>query len=269
MSVGIKHKIKEFIIQSLLRLIAGKLLKKEYPTAIVLDEGNYEVYGVGEGGIQSGVITENCLQDLYEGKFDQAFKKATDGLGKSFQNKDVSFICEQSRYNNYITCKMAGIAGRLDGDFVSIGVSWGVQPFATLEYTDIKKDYYLVDTWEGHVKGTIKIHPAYCKNFDAIRERFKKFRNVKFIRGFAPECLDLLKSEKISFLQMDTGNAEAEVKSMELLWPRIVSGGIVVVDYYSSARHVKRKLFLDMLSKLQGQYEMLATLHGQLIVFKI
>ena len=171
---------------------------------------------------------------------------------------------------------MAGIAARLDGDFISIGVSWGVLPFAVLEYTDTRKDYYLVDKWDGYIddkgaqsEGAVKTHPSYCNDFDAVRERFKKFGNVKFIYGFAPECLESLKSEKIAFLQTDAGNAEAEAKSIELLWPRIISGGIVVVDNYSSAGGGNRGLFLDVLSKLPGQHEMLATLHGQLIVFKI
>ena len=55
---------------------------------------------------------------------------------------------------------------------------------------------------------------------------------MRIYRGFLPGTLDDSAPEKIAFLHLDLNSAKPEVGCLEVLFDRIVSGGIIVLDDY-------------------------------------
>jgi len=218
--MGIKHAIKQRIVLQAIRFVVEVLLKKKPLCTIVYDGKDFEAYGGGEGGYQGGVITQHNISHLFEGEFNSAFEKATAGLQFPL-NGDL----DRNRF--YFICKLAKIASARNEDFVFVGVSWGVAPYAVLEYTKSKSKFYFVDKWDGSIpsQGEAKTHHSYCNDVSLVKERFKKFGNVNYITGFVPECLPEISSGRIAFLHLDIGMPEAEMATIEALWPIIVEGG--------------------------------------------
>jgi len=52
------------------------------------------------------------------------------------------------------------------------------------------------------------------------------------IRGVVPEVLDSVPLGKVAYLSIDMNGALAERKTLEILYDRVVSGGIIYFDDY-------------------------------------
>ncbi len=134
-------------------------------------------------------------------------------------------------------------ARRLDGDFVELGVFKGHTTLFTAEYVgfaDWPRRWWLYDTFDGVPEdqldaGWSKANESMYRNtfsFEEVRDRFNHLPNIEVIKGRVPEILLERAPEKIAFLHVDLNNATAEIQALELLFDRIVSGGIIVFDDY-------------------------------------
>jgi precorrin-6B methylase 2 len=152
-------------------------------------------------------------------------------------------------------------------------VSFGVTPRLILEYTSSKKEYWLVDGWDGYdpyrskVIKTRTVHNQYCSNINDVKEIFSGYDNVRIIQGFAPEALHSIEAEKISFLHLDTTDQECEAASIEFLWDRIVPGGIVIIDMFNLGRGYVEE-YAPLFKKLGCSDSVIGTSHGQGIIVK-
>jgi len=138
----------------------------------------------------------------------------------------------------------AAKAFKLEGDFVECGVNKGGFPRAIMEYLDFgnsSKKFYLLDTFEGFDKELLtegekkkyKDVVPYRDSYEYVRKVFEEFKNVILVKGSVPHTLPEVRSEKIAFLSIDMNCVQPEAEALEYFWPKMVSGGVIVLDDFA------------------------------------
>ena len=180
---------------------------------------------------------KDCLYTFNNCDFisEERFKKAyIEG------KKTGSWGNEEIEWRVYVVLYFAKIASKLEGDFVECGVNRGglcSAIFSYLEFQNLNKTFYLLDTFNGFDEsllsnGELKspFRGYYSDCYSDVLETFSKFKNVSIIKGSIPSTLDQVKSEKISFLSVDLNCAAPEVSALDYFYPKLVLGGIIVLD---------------------------------------
>lgn len=102
----------------------------------------------------------------------------------------------------------------------------------------------------------------YPTSFTATSEVFREFPNVSLVAGDVRKTVPATEVGPIAFLHVDLNDAELEVEMIKLLWPRIIPGGIVLLDDYANRGEEKsyeackelfRSLNRQVLSTPSGQ----------------
>ena len=163
---------------------------------------------------------------------------------------DEYFIAPRIRFlENYAEyCYLQGI----DGACAEVGVCRG--DFA-LEINRVFSDkkLYLYDTFEGFDLRDLKVEQEFNDNYSAIdrwvsdgsmaftdtsveivKKRLPFPELVEIHKGFFPDTFDCTKEDKYIFVNLDTDLYQPIKDGLELFYPRMVTGGIILVhDYYS------------------------------------
>jgi len=146
----------------------------------------------------------------------------------------------------------------LPGDFVECGVWRGgsallaALTFATLG--DSARRFHLFDTYEGMTPpgdNDIDIGGVYAReyiesfsddgkwcyaNMDDVTKTFNQFNfsspQMNFIKGDIRETIFENVPDEIAILRLDTDWYDSTKLELELLYPRLVSGGVLIIDDY-------------------------------------
>jgi len=150
----------------------------------------------------------------------------------------------------YISWKVAKETSSLNGDFVECGVFKGEQAFYMAK--ECKTTLHLFDSWEGadsfgeHDNIFYKENSFKCSIEDA-KATMSEFSNVKFYNGHVPYGFENV--EAISFLNIDLDLYQPTKISLEHLWPKVIVGGITLIDFHDSvsigAEKATREYFAD------------------------
>lgn len=143
----------------------------------------------------------------------------------------------------------------LDGDFVECACYRGNTARIVADLVDISsRRYFLYDLFDHDETMPHHSMPAHSKTlYDEVRARFPE-PNVIITQGRVPESLAIASPETIALLHIDMNNAEAEIGALEILWDRVVPGGVVVLDDYGwLAYHRQYSAELDWF-KARGQF---------------
>jgi len=173
-----------------------------------------------------GFSTIHWVEHLNDPDFQVAKSRSFDAVPLHHVNSELS-------YRFAIVCWAARHALNLpSGDFVECGVHWGLLSKTICEYVsfgETDRTMWLLDTWGLNEGADIE----YTEDIYAeVRRRFDQYENVKLVRGLVPETLSQITSEHIAFLSLDMNTGRPEVQTLEYLWPKIVSGGIIYLDDY-------------------------------------
>jgi hypothetical protein len=200
--------------------------------------------------------------EAFEKAWEFASKNSETGWAKTGGVPDI-------RWRSHIAIWAANHGLSLEGDFVECGVFTGILSLSIckyLQFEKISKNFWLYDGW-----GCIPIDSVeeperfavenlnnvlYSRDnvFEAAVNAFSPYPNCRLIRGMLPGTL-ASSPEKISYLSIDLNNAPAEKACIEILWPRLSNGAIVVIDDYAWIGH---ELQRDMWDKF-------AACHNQLV----
>ena len=134
-----------------------------------------------------------------------------------------------------------------EGDFVECGVHSGILANVicrTLAWPQTGRKFWLFDTWSGIPTDAIptdektvadSYNVAYHKQdiFTQMQQVFAPFPQCSLVRGFLPDTLHTVPLEKIAYLSIDLNNATYEKACIEVLWPKLTSGAIVLLDDYN------------------------------------
>ncbi len=125
---------------------------------------------------------------------------------------------------------------KFEGDFVECACYKGTSAKIICEYLDFNntgKHYYLYDLFEHEEGMDHHSMPAHGSSlYQQVQQRFAEHPNVHVIQGSVPEALLLKAPEKIAFMHLDINSAAAEIGALEILFDRIVPGGMLVLDDY-------------------------------------
>ena len=129
----------------------------------------------------------------------------------------------------------------LPGDFVECGVYKGFCSEFMVKYLNFEKQsksLFLYDTFEGipqqHRDGSPVREGAYKEEglYESVVERFRPYPNVKVMKGVVPEIFSEVCPEQVAYLHLDLNSASAEIGALEVLFDRLVPGGMIVFDDY-------------------------------------
>lgn len=129
---------------------------------------------------------------------------------------------------------------KLSGDIVELGVYRGFSSAISVRYHDFidkKKKLYLFDTWDGIPEDQLDAGRKQIDkykdpdNLIKVKERFLGFDDVLIVQGRVPEVFATVRMpEEISFLHVDLNTSKAEIAALEVLFDKVVSGGIILLD---------------------------------------
>lgn len=145
----------------------------------------------------------------------------------------------------------------LDGDIVECGVWRGGNIIAAMLAANRARRYWLFDTFEGmvepgehdwrrgrHAKDTAAYRKKGASNWcrseiDEVKANIARYhrpdQEVRYVKGPVEQTLrenDL--PDQIALLRLDTDFYDSTRAELEILWPRVVPGGILIVDDYGS-----------------------------------
>jgi hypothetical protein len=153
-----------------------------------------------------------------------------------------------------------------NGDFVECGTHTGGTASFVFFYSKLyetNKKFYLIDTFTGLVENLIsneekkewkknKVDPRKVFNCDVesvVRDRFRKYKNIKIVKGEIPKVLQKLKIKKISYLHIDLNSAIPEIAALNFFWDKIPRGGVIIADDYGWPSHTVQKKEWDKFIK--------------------
>ena len=182
-------------------------------------------------------------------------------LVKSFTMTDVESILTLIDATRHV------VENRIHGDMVECGVWRGGSMMAIaatlLECDDTSRDLYLYDTFEGMpVPSDIDVQfdgqPA-KELYDKIKRSegawcYANIQDVarnltstgypedktKLIQGKVEETIPARIPETIALLRLDTDWYSSTFHELEYLYPRLASGGVLIIDDYGHWRGAKR-----------------------------
>ena len=167
-----------------------------------------------------------------------------------------------------------------DSIFVELGTGKGYVMSAilgSLEFLETNleaKAVFLFDTFQSDATdfkseqdSSLGRNIYYAESFSSVEENFADYKNVRLVRGKLPDTLADVPLDKIAFLHIDLNAPEIETQCLEILWDKILPGGIVLIDDYAySGFEYTNKLFNEFAQEVG--VSILTTASGQGIIVK-
>lgn len=139
----------------------------------------------------------------------------------------------------YMLCWAARNCMSLPGDFVDLGCYDGrtVDVIARyVHFQDCDKRYFLYDLFDNPTPESRKA--AHGPNlYSAVCALFGDRTNMKVIKGAVPDSFVIDVPDRIAFAQVDLNEADAEIAALEVLFDRVVLGGILILDDFGFKRY--------------------------------
>ena len=185
------------------------------------------------------------------------------------------------RWRAHTAVWAASHALTIEGDFVECGVEMGFLSHVVSAYHDLHamgRMLFLFDTFEGipvdklpegdrtraaYVNRTA----GYVDTFEIVKERFAQYPNTQLVRGFLPDTLMRTEIGRIAYLSIDLNIASTEMEVITLLWERLSSGAVVLIDDYAWAQHDDQRRAWDKFTAGKNR-AVLAMPTGQGILIK-
>jgi hypothetical protein len=189
----------------------------------------------------------------------------------AFYNNSYDDIEKSVIWRRYVLCWAARQCLKHDGDFVEAACYKGLTAKMICEYTNFgttDKNYYLYDLFEHSVEMDHHAMPEHGVHLhEEVKNRFLLYKNVKVIKGCVPDILMEHAPEEISFMHLDLNGAEAELGALNVLFEKVVRGGIIILDDYGWLAYRAQKEAEDPFFEERG-YRVLELPTGQGMVIK-
>jgi macrocin-O-methyltransferase TylF-like protien len=198
-----------------------------------------------------------------------------------FQHAYEAAIRQQSGVNIQWRAHVTQWAGYhakgLRGDFVECGVNRAFLSTSLMAYVDFKsmsdRKFYLFDTFSGLVPELVTgddkaaYRNEYPDCYEFVRTSFKDYPNVVIVRGPVPLTLSEVDIRRVAYLSIDMNCAGPEEEALRYFWPKMESGGIIVLDDYGFSGHESQKRAADEFAAFVG-VKVLSLPTGQGVILK-
>jgi hypothetical protein len=213
------------------------------------------------------------------------------GFARAYQKIRDSHAYDQYRSPHTVAWRLHTLvwAARnglaVDGDFVECGVFKGDFAWLVEHLTDFAgqtRTFYLYDTFAGFAPAYSSpadfpdapgffdfAHEIYSDPaiYEEVLSKFAGSTNIRIVRGVLPDTLAEVAPARIAFLHMDLNSPAAEVGTLEILFDRVVPGGMIVFDDYGWNVFRRQKEVEDAFMAARG-YDILELPTGQGLVVK-
>ena len=224
-----------------------------------------------------GLVTASKNAEfLTDARFKKAYRRGMDSghmIGGEY-GRDLHI-----EWRVAICCWAGKHASLLPGDFVECGVNTGICSLAVCDYVDfnsLDKSFFLFDTFRGIPEAQMSArerpdrlisNTKYPDVFERATRNFAPFPRAKLVRGLVPDTLSSVTIDKVAYLSLDMNIAYPERKAIEYFWPKLVPGGVVVLDDYGWAGYDDQKKTMDEFARQVG-VEIWTLPTGQGLIFK-
>lgn len=230
---------------------------------------------IGFAYFADGLATQHSCAFLRDRRFIDAYRAGIATLGRDGESMHIE-------WRVHVALWAAQQAAAREGDFVECGVNTGILSRAIVQYLDFARmaprRFYLVDTFRGipieqytapeRERGIDRaIDGAYKETLQQVTASFASFPNVVIVPGIVPHVLPLVVPERVAYLSIDMNAALPEIAAARHFWPRLVSGGVMLLDDYGWQGHdVQKRAFDDFAAERNVPILQLPT--GQGLVVK-
>jgi O-methyltransferase len=196
---------------------------------------------------------------------DQAFIRSWESNVESESDKMIV-------WRRYVLACAAYHCVQLDGDFVECGAYTGVGVKTIADYLGgcaFPKTFWAYDLFEHPKDALHHVMPEHSADlFTRVTAKFRDYPQIKIIKGNIPEVFEGQSPTSISYLHIDLNQAPAEIAALDVLFDRIVPGGMVILDDYEWAMAYRgQKLAEDPWFESRN-YRVMPLPTGQGLVFK-
>jgi hypothetical protein len=181
---------------------------------------------------------------------------------KSYQAALAMDASIDLRWRSHVAQWAGYQASLLEGDFVECGVNRAFLSTAVMQAIDFEKlthrNFYLIDTYCGLVpellsdKDTAAHYNEYTDVYDFVKNAFAKQDNVHVVKGVVPDVLAEVDIERVAYLSIDMNCSIPERAALEHFWPKMVPGGLILLDDYGWKGHEEQKRCSDEFARSVG-----------------
>jgi O-methyltransferase len=135
---------------------------------------------------------------------------------------------------------VAAAVDKLAGDLAEVGVNRGGSAKLICEAKG-SRDLHLFDTFAGlpppgeHDRGTVFWEGQFAATQESVQRYLGRYPNVHFYKGLFPETADPIMDLKFCFVHLDVDFYEATRAGLEIFYPRMVPGGVLMSHDYNAA----------------------------------
>ena len=195
---------------------------------------------------------------------DKAFVKAWESNVQNDADRAIA-------WRRYILACSAYHCAQLEGDFVECGVYRGTGIKTIIDYfgkDEFTKTYWGYDTFDYNPVEGHAFSGQEDGLYDEICRRFAGYDQVKLVKGLLPASLVDNSPAKIAFLHVDMNSAEYEVAVLEVLFERLVPGGMLILDDYEWAGVYREQKMAEDAFFEKRKYRVFPLPTGQGLVLK-
>ena len=145
---------------------------------------------------------------------------------------------EAIAWRRYILCTAACHAVHLAGDFVECGTLGGTGVKTVIDYfgrEKFAKTFWAYDTFDSNPTEVPQFPGQEAGLFERVQARFAGYAQVKLVKGLLPASLEGRSPERIAYLHIDLNDAAYEIAVLDVLFERLVPGGLLILDDYEWA----------------------------------
>lgn len=190
---------------------------------------------------------------------------------ESWESNLVSAADEAILWRRYILCCAAFHCVHLEGDFVECGVLYGTGVKTVIDYfgkEHFHKSFWAYDTFDSNPVDGHAFPGQQEGLYEQVRERFVGYEQVHLIKGMLPDTLVMQSPERIAYLHIDLNKAEYEVAVLDILFDRVVPGGVVILDDYEWAGIYRNQKIQEDIWFSERSYRVFPLPTGQGLVLK-
>lgn len=163
-----------------------------------------------------------------------------------------------NRLNNIEFCVRNIINNKIDGDFIETGVWRGgatILMRALLAEMNVnERKVWLADSFKGLPEPNTQLYPddkesnlhtrrILTVSKEEVEKNFKSFDllddKVVFLEGWFKNTLPTINVQKLSLLRLDGDLYESTYIALKYLYPKLTSGGYVIIDDYNAFPYCK------------------------------
>lgn len=220
----------------------------------------------------SMLATKHNVSFLDDIRFQEAYDAAVEAAQRDHWNAGLHFRVHQALW-----CADHGLL--TGGNLVELGTGRGMMFSAILssipDWSERTNRVFLFDTFSsssmnfdtGFQDERLGASPVYAQSYETTKKTFATWDRVVLVKGLLPESLSDVEVGEIGFLHIDLNSHVVEATCLKQLWPRLLSGAVVLLDDYAHVNSERQYDAMNICAKELG-VSILTLASGQGIIIK-